>query len=1221
MKKPVFLVLLLAFLRADAVTVYVSPDGRTDAAYTRADPGTIEGAEAKIRSVRPSPGPDWAHGDEVILLAGEYAPRNVPLTRSLTTWRADAGATATLAGPSAGAARAFDVKGSANVLFRDLRFTGFTSSGDGGAVSCNPIMSCPAFRNCTFENCRAKGCGGALQGGFASNCTFRTCRAARGGAWFGTRVGGFRRGALTDCVFEGCEAVTGGALALPGEVSNCMFRNCRAACGGGAVWVSDDLNGALLRDCAFTGNFADGDGGAVHGGTNSLYGCGTLLGCRFEGNCAEVSGGACKSVNALSNCTFTANVARTGQGGAVDGVRGDRPYLVSGCIFRGNAAARRQTQGHDPAIGGVPTVSADTVVEDSLRRTCGRTDGKPGLAQVVMRPGDDFLAVRDRLRRERAPDGTRVEVILEDGVYELTDEVELSGVDAFSTWRARHPGRATVVGGWTARGRDAIPVDDPGLLDRLPPEARPFVRRLQVPDAVAALFKPGSLPLSECGMAPDEYVPDCKDWGEGGLPVFSVDAEAQILARYPNEGALQLIGRGNCLGTSEGGKLAFKCNSPRAAKWDLADADPYFAGYPDACAYLMRIFPLCRDARTGGFTLAVAGNVNGMHGNGYFCNILEEIDRPGEWCYHAPSKSIVFYPPETFGDGSLLAVGTARRNLFRITGDGIALEGLVLTTKRAEPAVAVYHAEGTRLSRCRFSACAYTALFMAGRRGRIEDCAFDRNGGPAVYLHGGVARTLERGDNVMERCRVSGCEYRTIGCCKGSVHVQGVGNTVRDCDIGECVKHALDYVGFDHLIENCRFRFASLEYGDSAAVYAPGGNQSYGCVFRNNEISGSNAYGIYLDDCSSGHTVTNNLIRDCGGFGVFVGGGRDNTVAGNRILGCGGGIHLDNRGLFWGQWSKPEAIHRRFIADYDYTNAPFATRYPRWAKWHDDGAKMFGYQGCAFRDNLIADVGGVIPQYLDFQLCAPDGDPKNPKWTVPTNRVESRGNVLVRRVKTHWPVTAWTCFGGYEIREGTAQSPASVDVPGYTGRRPSVPSGWPCEEYALHPSISGDRTAKDANPLMHIRRVRDYADDRATLTRKDLGDAASEDFVYGTPDRPVECGGLAHCRYVARMRPWGQEIAVHTSPDGRLWTKAVPVLSLPSGLALKKGSRPEVRRLGYPYGNTFGMLVTLVDTRDGRQEERLWIFQSQSPLGPFRSIAEGGRTPEEWRKLETGVTW
>lgn len=55
---------------------------------------------------------------------------------------------------------------------------------------------------------------------------------------------------------------------------------------------------------------------------------------------------------------------------------------------------------------------------------------------------------------------------------------------------------------------------------------------------------------------------------------------------------------------------------------------------------------------------------------------------------------------------------------------------------------------------------------------------------------------------------------------------------------------------------------------------------------------------VYLDDELSGTLVVNNTIVSCD-TGVLLGGGRNNTVSGNRFVNCSVGVDFDNRGDTW----------------------------------------------------------------------------------------------------------------------------------------------------------------------------------------------------------------------------------------------------------------------------------------------------------------------------------
>ena len=55
---------------------------------------------------------------------------------------------------------------------------------------------------------------------------------------------------------------------------------------------------------------------------------------------------------------------------------------------------------------------------------------------------------------------------------------------------------------------------------------------------------------------------------------------------------------------------------------------------------------------------------------------------------------------------------------------------------------------------------------------------------------------------------------------------------------------------------------------------------------------------VYLDDMMSGWTVDNNTFTDCQ-IGVYISGGRDNTLKRNYFENCDLAVHCNARGLQW----------------------------------------------------------------------------------------------------------------------------------------------------------------------------------------------------------------------------------------------------------------------------------------------------------------------------------
>lgn len=99
---------------------------------------------------------------------------------------------------------------------------------------------------------------------------------------------------MSGCVFTNNKG--GAAMADRLNASNCFFTENSNSIGGGAIVVGNakvDTGGdTVLTDCTFTGNHADGDGGAIKYIGNQYGETLQISGCVFDGNTACDNGGA-----------------------------------------------------------------------------------------------------------------------------------------------------------------------------------------------------------------------------------------------------------------------------------------------------------------------------------------------------------------------------------------------------------------------------------------------------------------------------------------------------------------------------------------------------------------------------------------------------------------------------------------------------------------------------------------------------------------------------------------------------------------------------------------------------------------------------------------------------------------------------------------------------------------------------------------------------------------
>ena len=106
------------------------------------------------------------------------------------------------------------------------------------------------------------------------------------------------------------------------------------------------------------------------------------------------------------------------------------------------------------------------------------------------------------------------------------------------------------------------------------------------------------------------------------------------------------------------------------------------------------------------------------------------------------------------------------------------------------------------------------------------------------------------------------------------------------------------------------------------------------------------AWGVYLDDCSSGVTVLGNLFYRVPLCGVMIGGGRDNIVDNNVFVDCVPALHIDAR---WDAYCW-DVMQQRLDA-MNYRQPPYSARWPELLTMGDDPRRPANNQ---FVRNVVA---------------------------------------------------------------------------------------------------------------------------------------------------------------------------------------------------------------------------------------------------------------------------
>jgi hypothetical protein len=583
-------------------------------------------------------------------------------------------------------------------------------------------------------------------------------------------------------------------------------------------------------------------------------------------------------------------------------------------------------------------------------------DSNPGTAA---QPFATLIRARDAVRALKTnglPSGG-VAVTLKRGEYRVAETLALTAEDSGTpespiVYRAEKIGAATLYGG--ARLSGFTPVVDPTVLARLPVEARGHV--VQCDLKTQGITDYGELKMRGFGL-PKTSPPT--------LELFC-NGQPQTLARWPNEGFVgidRLVAPGNAK-TGEPSVIGYLGDRPE--RWTRAE-DPWLFGYfrflwADASIKVAAI-------DTAAKTLTTAepydyhGGMDTTQGIIYYaCNLLEELDRPGEWYLNRQTGMLYFWPPE---DPATACIEIGLWSAPMVAMNQVAhvrVEGLVFDLGRGN-GLTLTACEHCLIAGCTVSRFAGNGIAIHGGQGNgLHGCDVHTIGRRATEVLGGDRKTLTPGRHFVENCRLwnFGRIDRTY---TPAIQLEGVGNRVAHNLMYDCPSSVMRIEGNDHVVEFNEVHSAVRESDDQGAIDVYFNTTYRGLVFRHNYFHDNGKTGaehgvqgqaaIRLDDAISGAWIYGNVfVRSSNGiFGaVNMHSGRDNVIDNNMFVDCRWGIS--------GGWYAGNTIWQRMRegdvpADF-YMTPLYLSRYPALERMLDN-------QGCNFLwRNIFYNCGAAV---------------------------------------------------------------------------------------------------------------------------------------------------------------------------------------------------------------------------------------------------------------------
>ncbi len=562
------------------------------------------------------------------------------------------------------------------------------------------------------------------------------------------------------------------------------------------------------------------------------------------------------------------------------------------------------------------------------------TDGSDANPGTMEKPFATPEKARDTIRRAKArvlgPEG--ITVYLRGGKYFRRQSFSLTEQDsgepgkpiAYRAW----PGEEVRwIGGYALGPQWFAPVEqgDPAF-SRLDPSARGHCLKID---------------LASRGVT---------DYGQALQAELAFQNGLMPLARWPNEGFVRT--------TSAENDITFGYDDPRPERW-LAAPDAYAVGYW-RYGWACRIEKIAAiDISSRKITLAKAPGYGIQPKKPYYVlNLLEEIDRPGEWYLDRQAGILYFWPPADMGSAEILLSTLAEPIVSLKDASHICLEGSIVEMG-AHNGISISGGNGNLVADCTVRNLRKSGVSLSGTRNGVTGCEIHALGETGVSVSGGDRYQLVAGENFVRNCRIHdfGRWQRTYA---PAIRLSGVGCSAANNLLHDGPHSAILFGGNEHLIELNEIHSVCYEVDDAGAIYCGRDWGLRGNLIRHNffhdirsNLPGSNGvHAVYLDDCASGITVFGNTFYEVSGRAIMCGGGRDNTIENNVIVKCGTAHFTDRRGKVWidkdESWKLLDKIKR-----YNYTEPPWSTRYPRLAHILDNGYEQAKEpEGCVIRRNL-----------------------------------------------------------------------------------------------------------------------------------------------------------------------------------------------------------------------------------------------------------------------------
>jgi hypothetical protein len=370
------------------------------------------------------------------------------------------------------------------------------------------------------------------------------------------------------------------------------------------------------------------------------------------------------------------------------------------------------------------------------------------------------------------------------------------------------------------------------------------------------------------------------------------------LAKWPNENYSLT---GNIISNIRS-NYTFNYNGTRETSWEGAK-DAWIFGY---WYYNWADFTVKMDSiNIKNHLITFKQNIDyGIKSNQrYFVfNLLQELDKPGEWYFDRIKGKIYMYPPNTMDKGTFYISQLNKPFIVENNTSNVHFKGITFQANRSL-AVVINGGKNNIIEGCSIRNISKNAVSInGGKENGVQSCDIYNTGSGGININAGdrnkliAANDYADNNNIYNYSRIK----RTY---TAAINLSGVGNTASHNSIHDAPHTAILFSGNNHTIEYNDIYSVANETDDVGAIYT-GRDWTYrGNVIRynyihdmENSIGKSGRTGVYLDDCMSSAEVYGNIFYRVN-RSILVGSGRDNKIYNNIIIEGSQSIDIDQRGL------------------------------------------------------------------------------------------------------------------------------------------------------------------------------------------------------------------------------------------------------------------------------------------------------------------------------------